>query len=65
MLTERLRHLVADRGYERDTLLAVAYNVKARDEMAERTAGLGARIKTLNGWAYGAAGRPPRAARRR
>ena len=53
VLTERLRHLVADRGYERDTLLAVAYNVKARDEMAERTAGLGARIKTLNGWAYG------------
>ena len=27
--------------------------MKARDEMAERTAGLGARIKTLNGWAYG------------
>jgi DNA helicase-2/ATP-dependent DNA helicase PcrA len=27
--------------------------VKARDERAERTAGLGARIKTLNGWAYG------------
>ena len=53
VLTERLRPLVADRGYERDTLLAVAYNVKARDEMAERTAGLGARIKTLNGWAYG------------
>ena len=32
----------------RRAVLAVAYNVKARDEMAERTAGLGARIKTLN-----------------
>ena len=53
VLTERLRHLIADRGYEPDTLLAVAYNVKARDEMAERTAGLGARVQTLNGSAYG------------
>jgi DNA helicase-2/ATP-dependent DNA helicase PcrA len=53
VLTERLRHLIADRAYERESLLAVAYNVKARDEMAERTAGLGARIKTLNAWAYG------------
>ncbi len=52
VLTERLRHLVADRGWEPGSLLAVAYNVKARDEMVERTEGLGARVQTLNGLAY-------------
>ena len=53
VLTERLRHLLVDRGWEPETLLAVAYNVKARDEMVERTEGLGARVQTLNGLAYG------------
>jgi len=53
VLTERLRHLLVDRGWEPGSVLAVAYNVKARDEMVERTAGLGARVQTLNGLAYG------------
>lgn len=53
VLTERLRHLIADRGWEPATILAVAYNVKARDEMVERTEGLGARVRTLNGLAHG------------
>ncbi len=53
VLTERLRHLLVDRGWEPSMVLAVAYNVKARDEMAERTEGLGARVQTLNGLAYG------------
>ncbi len=52
VLTERLRHLVADRGWEPEGILAVAYNVKARDEMVERTEGLGVRVQTLNGLAY-------------
>ncbi|QYG94584.1 ATP-dependent DNA helicase UvrD2 [Iamia sp. SCSIO 61187] len=52
VLTERLRHLIADRGWEPGSPLAVAYNVKARDEMVERTDGLGARVQTLNGLAY-------------
>lgn len=52
VLTERLRHLIADRGWEPGSILAVAYNVKARDEMVERTEGLGARVQTLNGLAY-------------
>jgi DNA helicase II / ATP-dependent DNA helicase PcrA len=52
VLTERLRHLVAERGYEPDAVVAVAYNRKARDEMAARTAGVGARILTLNAWGY-------------
>ena len=34
VLTERLRHLVVDRGYEPGSVVAVAYNRKARDEMA-------------------------------
>lgn len=52
VLTERLRHLLADRGYARDTTLAVAYNVKARDELVARTADLAPRVQTLNGLAY-------------
>ncbi len=53
VLTERLRHLVVDRGYEPATVVAVAYNRKARDEMAGRTAGVGGRILTLNALGYG------------
>jgi DNA helicase-2/ATP-dependent DNA helicase PcrA len=53
VLTERLRHLLADRGYERDTVLALAYNKKAQEEMSARLPGLGARIQTLNAWGYG------------
>jgi len=52
VLTERLRLLLGDRGYERRQVLAVAYNVKARDEMVERTAGFGPQVQTLNGLAY-------------
>ena len=57
VLTERLRHLVVDRGWERDAVLAVAYNVKARDEMQERCAAFGPRVQTLNGLAYQLLGR--------
>src|SRR5690606_17197942 len=63
VLTERLRHLLADRGYERDVTVALAYNKKAQEEMAARLPGLGARIQTLNAWGYGllarACGRRP------
>jgi DNA helicase II / ATP-dependent DNA helicase PcrA len=52
VLTERLRHLVVDRGYEREGVLAVAYNVKARDEMVERTTAFHPRVQTLNGLGY-------------
>ena len=48
VLTERLRHLLADRNHEPDLLTAVAYNVKAADELRERTAGLRPTIRTLN-----------------
>ncbi len=48
VLTERLRHLLNDRGVEPAITLAVAYNKQAQLEMAARTAGIGARIQTLN-----------------
>ncbi|MBS3941028.1 MAG: ATP-dependent helicase [Actinobacteria bacterium] len=48
VLTARLRHLLADRGIERDLLTAVAYNTRAAQEMRERTAGTGASIRTLH-----------------
>ncbi len=53
VLTERLRHLRVDRHLEREAVLAVAYNVKARDEMVERCADFAPRVQTLNGLAYG------------
>ena len=52
VLTERLRHLFGERGVEPELVLAVAYNRKARDEMAERTTGLGARVETVNALGY-------------
>ena len=57
VLTERLRHMVADRGHERSGLVAVAYNRKAQQEMVARTEGLGARIQTLNALGYEIVGR--------
>jgi DNA helicase-2/ATP-dependent DNA helicase PcrA len=53
VLTERYRHLLADRGYEREAVVALAYNKKAQEEMAARLPGLGARIQTINAWGYG------------
>ncbi len=64
VLTERFRHLLAERGWEPGTVLAVAYNKKAQEELDERTSGLGARTRTLNSlglWVLTrAAGRQPR-----
>ena len=53
VLTERVRHLLGARGYERESVLALAYNKKAQEEMVARLPGLGARIQTLNAWGYG------------
>jgi len=49
VLTERFRHLLADRRWEPDSILAVAYNKKAQGELEARTADLSARTRTLNG----------------
>jgi DNA helicase II / ATP-dependent DNA helicase PcrA len=51
VLTERLRLLHRSRAYERETTVALAYNVKARAEMDQRCADFSPRVRTLN--AYG------------
>jgi DNA helicase-2/ATP-dependent DNA helicase PcrA len=49
VLTERARHLVRDRGIDPSTICMVAFNVRAREEMQERTSDLaGLEIRTLN-----------------
>ncbi|GGI02859.1 UvrD-helicase domain-containing protein [Egicoccus halophilus] len=48
VLTARLRHLLADRGVERELVTAVAYNTRAAAEMRARTTGVGASIRTLH-----------------
>lgn len=48
VLTERLRHLVVDRGYEPRSVLAVAYNKQAQLEMEGRTTDFQPHVRTLN-----------------
>ena len=48
VLTERLRHLVVDRGFDTRGVLAVAYNKQAQLEMEARTADFGPHVRTLN-----------------
>ena len=48
VLTARLRHLLRDRGLEPELVTAVAYNTRAAEELRERTAGLGASIRTIH-----------------
>ncbi|HLY84107.1 MAG TPA: ATP-dependent helicase, partial [Acidimicrobiales bacterium] len=52
VLAERLRHLIVDRRVERETVLAVAYNRKAQQELEARCAGFGPRVRTLNSLGY-------------
>ena len=52
VLTERLRHLLVDRGYERDSVVAVAYNKKAQEELEERCRDFRPRAQTLNALGY-------------
>ncbi|MCB1040660.1 MAG: ATP-dependent helicase, partial [Acidimicrobiales bacterium] len=48
VLTERLRHLLGDRGWERDGVLAVAYNKEAQLELERRCEAFRPRVRTLN-----------------
>ncbi len=53
VLTARLRHLVNDRGWDPGGITAVAYNVRAAQEMKDRTTDLaGASISTLHSLGY-------------
>ena len=49
VLTERARHLIRDRGIDPAAVCLVAFNVRAREELQERTTDLaGLQIRTLN-----------------
>ncbi len=49
VLTERARHLILDRGIDPSGVCLLAFNVRAREEMQERTTDLdGLEIRTLN-----------------
>ena len=48
VLTERLRHLLADRAVTPSSVTAVAYNKRAADELSERSEGLPVHVRTLN-----------------
>jgi DNA helicase II / ATP-dependent DNA helicase PcrA len=48
VLTERIRHLLIERGHEPQLVTAVAYNVMAAEQLRERTAGFRPTIRTLN-----------------
>ena len=64
VLTERLRHLQVDRGFERESVVAVAYNKKAQEELESRCRDFRPRAQTLNALGYSLLaqhrGRPPR-----
>ena len=57
VLTERLRHLLADRRVDPSALTVLAYNAKAADELRERCAEIvtrrGPQIRTLNSLGLG------------
>ena len=61
VLTERARHLIRDRGVDPRAICLLAFNVRARAEMQERTTDLpGLEIRTLNSLALAiVAGRAP------
>jgi DNA helicase-2/ATP-dependent DNA helicase PcrA len=52
VLTERMRHVLADRGYRREAVIAVAYNKLAQNELETRLATLEPRTRTLNSLGY-------------
>ncbi|MBA2523079.1 MAG: ATP-dependent DNA helicase UvrD2, partial [Solirubrobacterales bacterium] len=52
VLTERMRHLLADRGYRREAVIAVAYNKLAQGELETRLEALAPRTRTLNSLGY-------------
>ncbi|CAN5626162.1 hypothetical protein BH20ACT2_BH20ACT2_00050 [soil metagenome] len=63
VLTERVRHLLVDRGLETGAVLAVAYNKQAQLELEARLADIRPRVRTINSLGYGllteARGRAP------
>ncbi|HSJ35400.1 MAG TPA: ATP-dependent DNA helicase UvrD2 [Acidimicrobiia bacterium] len=52
VLTERLRHLLDDRGWNPDAVTALAYNRRAAEEMRQRLPDSAANIRTLHAFGY-------------
>ena len=52
VLTAHLRHLLRGRSYERGSVLAVAYNREAEQELKARLIDLQPRVRTLNSLGY-------------
>jgi DNA helicase II / ATP-dependent DNA helicase PcrA len=52
VLTERLRHLLDDRGWNPDAVTALAYNRRAAEEMRQRLPGSAANVRTLHAFGY-------------
>ena len=48
VLTERLHHLLVDRGVETELVTAVAYNKRAAEEMVARTARVRPHVRTIH-----------------
>ena len=59
VLTERLRHLLGERHFEREIVCAVTYNRRAQEELARRCAAFRPRVVTLNALGWELLGRPP------
>lgn len=58
VLTERFRHLVVDRGWNADSITALAYNRRAAEEMRSRLAHAGeTHVRTLHAFGYEILGR--------
>lgn len=53
VLTERMHHLLVDRGWNVDAITALAYNRRAAGEMSERLGSApGAHVRTLHAFGY-------------
>lgn len=52
VVTERLRHLQVDRGFENKSVIAVVYNKKAQEELEGRCLDFRPRAQTLNALGY-------------
>jgi DNA helicase II / ATP-dependent DNA helicase PcrA len=59
VLTERLRHVLGDRKWERESVCAIAYNKKAQEELSMRCSEFSPRVSTLNALGWELLGRPP------
>ena len=58
VLTERLRYLLGQQGVESESVVAIAYNKKAQEELAGRTRAFRPRVLTLNALGWELLGRP-------